>query len=80
MIEGSDEENEDLLTINSKRTGDVVGTHIIKYHSAIDNLELKHEATSRAGFVQGALVAAEWITKRKGFYTMQDLLLTQSQH
>src|SRR4030095_4657551 len=69
LLADDKEGNGNLLTINSKRTGDVVGTHIIKYHSKIDNLELKHEAASRAGFVQGALVAAEWITKRKGFFT-----------
>ncbi len=56
------------------RMGDIVGTHIIKYVSEIDQLELRHEAHSRAGFVQGALVAASWIAGKKGFYTMQDLL------
>ena len=62
------------LKIHSMRMGDVVGTHIIKYASKIDQLELRHEAHSRVGFVQGALVAASWILGKKGFYTMQDLL------
>ncbi len=62
------------LKINSMRMGDIVGTHIIKYVSEIDQLELRHEAHSWAGFVQGALVAASWIAGKKGFYTMQDLL------
>jgi len=65
------------LLIHSKRIGEVVGTHIITYASAIDKLELKHEAHSRVGFVQGALVAAEWISGKKGFYTMQDLLQSE---
>ena len=66
------------LVIKSARLDNVVGTHIVTYQSAIDKLELKHEASSRAGFVQGALVAAEWIVGKKGFYTMQDLLGKES--
>lgn len=62
------------LKINSMRMGDIVGTHIIKYVSNIDQLELRHEAYSRAGFVQGALVAASFISGRKGFFTMKDML------
>jgi|SRR5688572_4226086 len=70
--------NSEDLVIKSARLDNVVGTHIITYQSAIDKLELKHEAASRAGFVQGALVAAEWIVGKKGFYTMQDLLGKES--
>ncbi len=66
------------LKIYSNRLTDVVGTHVIKYVSESDQLELRHEAFSRAGFVQGALVAAAWISGKKGFYTMQDLLHTDS--
>lgn len=62
------------LKIHSMRMGDVVGTHIIRYSSKVDQLELRHEAHTREGFVQGALVAAEWLLSHKGFFTMQDLL------
>ena len=71
MHENNPDEN---LNIHSRRLGDTVGTHIIKYISKVDQLELHHQAHSRAGFVQGALVAAEWIQGKKGFFTMQDLL------
>ena len=70
----SDIQQDNLLAIHSSRTGDVTGIHTIRYTSDVDILELKHEAKNRSGFVQGALLAAEWITKQKGFYTMQDLL------
>ncbi|HHM21785.1 MAG TPA: 4-hydroxy-tetrahydrodipicolinate reductase [Bacteroidetes bacterium] len=62
------------LTICSKREGDVVGTHLVKWSSAIDRLEIKHTAHSREGFATGALMAAEWISGRQGCFGMEDLL------
>lgn len=70
------EDNLDSLTlpINAIREPDVPGTHTINYSSEIDTITISHEAHSRQGFAQGAVVAAEWIFERKGVYTMRDLL------
>ncbi|WP_046245139.1 4-hydroxy-tetrahydrodipicolinate reductase [Hymenobacter terrenus] len=62
------------LAILSERTGDAVGTHIVTYSSAVDTLELKHEAHSREGFALGALLAAEWLPSRTGVFGMKELL------
>lgn len=62
------------LTINSMRLGEVIGTHIVKYRSGVDQLELRHEAFNRTGFAEGAIIAAEWLLGKKGCFTMQDLL------
>ncbi|MBL0341751.1 MAG: 4-hydroxy-tetrahydrodipicolinate reductase [Bacteroidetes bacterium] len=62
------------LTINSMRLGEVIGTHIVKYRSNVDKLELRHEAYNRTGFAEGAIIAAEWLMNKKGCFTMQDLL------
>ena len=62
------------LTIHSMRLGEVIGTHIVKYKSNADKLELRHEAYNRTGFAEGAVVAAEWLAGKKGFFTMQNLL------
>jgi len=62
------------LTIHSMRLGEVVGTHIVKYKSKADKLELRHEAYNREGFAEGAVIAAEWIKDKKGFYTMKEFL------
>ncbi|WP_045690380.1 4-hydroxy-tetrahydrodipicolinate reductase [Hymenobacter sp. AT01-02] len=62
------------LAILSEREGAVVGTHIVTYSSAADDIELKHEAHTRDGFVQGALLAAEWLPGRQGVFGMKDLL------
>jgi 4-hydroxy-tetrahydrodipicolinate reductase len=62
------------LAVLSERIGDVVGTHIVSYNSTVDTLELKHEAHSREGFAQGALLAAEWLPARRGVFGMKELL------
>jgi 4-hydroxy-tetrahydrodipicolinate reductase len=69
----SDKENE--LVIISERTDPAPGTHIINYHSDIDDICIIHTAHSRKGFATGAVLAAEFLgKKRKGVYTMKDVL------
>lgn len=60
--------------ITSRREGEITGTHIIRYESDIDIIELKHQAKNRRGFALGAILAAEWITGKKGFYEIRDML------
>ncbi|MGI4874658.1 MAG: 4-hydroxy-tetrahydrodipicolinate reductase [Janthinobacterium lividum] len=62
------------LAVLSERRGTVVGTHEVRYTSAADTIELRHEAHSRAGFAEGALLAAEWLLGRHGVFGMQELL------
>ena len=62
------------LAVISERAGETVGTHIVTYTSAVDTLELKHEAHSREGFALGALLAAEWLPGRQGVFGMKELL------
>lgn len=62
------------LAISHERIGQVPGTHEISYNSDIDQLSLRHEAKSRKGFASGAVLAAEWLIGKKGFYNMKDVL------
>ena len=64
----------DAVNIESVRTENVPGTHIIEYNSDIDNISITHQAHNRNGFAQGALLAAEWIINKKGCYSMSDVL------
>lgn len=66
--------NEDTLSIHSIREPDVPGTHIIKYTSAQDVIEIKHTAINREGFATGAIMAAKWLIGKKGVYGMNDVL------
>ncbi len=64
--------NEQLL-IESHRIENVPGTHTVVYSSEVDEIEIKHTAHSRAGFALGALVAAEWLQNKQGFYNIADV-------
>jgi 4-hydroxy-tetrahydrodipicolinate reductase len=62
------------LQIRSEREGEVPGTHIVRYQSEVDTIEITHTAHSRKGFANGAVVAAEWLIGRVGVFGMDDLL------
>ena len=62
------------LVIRSFREGEAPGTHIVKYKSPIDDIEIKHTAHSREGFALGAVLVAEWVPGRKGILSMDDFL------
>lgn len=62
------------LGILSVREGDVAGIHEVKYESEADTLVLRHEAKSRRGFAEGAVLAAEFAVRHKGVLSMDDLL------
>lgn len=61
------------LLIKSYRVENVPGTHSVLYSSEVDDIEIKHTAHSRAGFALGAVVAAEWLQNKKGFYNIADI-------
>ena len=63
-----------LLPILAIRRDSVPGTHIVKYSSEIDDIEIIHTAHNRKGFALGAVLAAEYIHDKKGVFSMRDLL------
>ncbi len=67
-------DNADELEIISERIDPAPGTHKIKYHSAIDDIEIIHTAHNRQGFAGGAVLAAEFIVGKKGIYNMKQVL------
>jgi 4-hydroxy-tetrahydrodipicolinate reductase len=62
------------LPISAIREENVPGTHLISYTSEIDTLTIEHQAHNRKGFALGAVIAAEFIHKKQGVYTMSDIL------
>ncbi len=62
------------LHVTSSRLGGVVGKHDVSLDSPFDKLVFSHEAKSRRGFAFGAVRAAEWLSGRKGLFTLDDLL------
>jgi len=72
--EWSLDQNGNTLPIKAIREPDVPGTHTIKYDSDQDVIQIKHIAKNRKGFALGAVLAAEFISAKKGIYTMKDVL------
>ena len=62
------------ININSERLNKTVGIHNIKYESNIDEIIITHISKNRDGFALGAILAAEWIVGKTGFFTMKDVL------
>jgi len=67
-------ENSNELVIKSERIDPAPGTHIVKYSSEVDDIEIIHTAHTRIGFASGAVLAAEFAFEKKGIFTMKDVL------
>jgi 4-hydroxy-tetrahydrodipicolinate reductase len=65
---------EKSIPVRSIREGTIPGTHTVTWDSEIDSLSLKHEARNRKGFALGAVISAEFIYRKKGIFTMKDVL------
>ena len=62
------------LSIISERIDPAPGTHHVKYSSAIDDIEIIHTAHNRTGFALGAVLAAEFLKDKTGFFGMKEVL------
>lgn len=67
-------ETKENLLIKAFREENVPGTHKVKYFSEIDEISVEHIAYSRKGFALGAVLAAEWVKNKKGYFEMKDML------
>jgi 4-hydroxy-tetrahydrodipicolinate reductase len=62
------------IKIKHKREGKVPGTHIVKYKSQLESIEIKHTAHDRKVFAQGVIEVAGWVTNQKGILTIKDYI------
>lgn len=63
------------IGIHSIRMGNVVGEHEVIITTGTETLTIKHEASTRALFADGAIAAAAFlVNKGPGLYTMTDLI------
>ncbi|MBP5488649.1 MAG: 4-hydroxy-tetrahydrodipicolinate reductase [Bacteroidales bacterium] len=61
--------------ITSVREGEVPGIHIVKFKSEVDKIKVCHEAFSRQGLAEGAVVAALMTEKVTGVHEFKEILL-----
>lgn len=62
------------LLITAKREPYVPGTHVVTYSAEADEIQLIHQAHTRRGFAEGAVMAARWLVGRRGVFEMKDML------
>lgn len=64
----------DVGDIVATRAGNIPGTHRVGFDGPADQILLEHTARSREGFALGAIMAAEWIVGKTGFYEFTDVM------
>ncbi|MGI9055506.1 MAG: 4-hydroxy-tetrahydrodipicolinate reductase, partial [Pyrinomonadaceae bacterium] len=62
------------FSVSATRAGRIPGTHRVGFDGNADQIRLEHFARSREGFATGAILAANWIVGRKGFYEFTDVM------
>lgn len=62
------------FSVSATRAGNIPGTHRVGFDGPADQILLEHTARSREGFAAGAILAAEWIIGRKGFYEFSEIM------
>jgi len=62
------------IDMSSTRAGAIPGIHTVGFDGPSDTIELTHTARDRRGFASGALLAAQWIQGKRGWFSMTDVL------
>ncbi len=62
------------FSVSSTRAGRIPGTHRVGFDGVADQIVLEHFARSREGFASGAILAAEWIAGKKGFWEFTEVM------
>jgi 4-hydroxy-tetrahydrodipicolinate reductase len=66
------------VDVSSTRAGHIPGVHTVGFDGPAESITLSHTARDRTAFARGALVAAQWIQGRQGWFTMHDVLGVRS--
>ncbi len=62
------------IDVSSSRVGFVPGTHTVGFDGPAETVTLTHAARDRSAFARGALIAAQWVHGKHGWFTMRDVL------
>ena len=62
--------------IVASRVGAEFGLHTLFFDSPDDLIEISHRARGREGFARGAVVAAEMLRGKKGFFRFDELVMS----
>jgi len=62
------------FSVSATRAGHIPGTHRVGFDGAADQILLEHSARVREGFASGALLAAEWVVGKRGFWEFTEVI------
>ncbi len=62
------------FSVSATRAGNIPGTHRVGFDGNADQILLEHFARSREGFASGAILAAEWVAGKKGFWEFTEVM------
>ena len=63
------------INVVAHRIGNEPGTHVVRYQSDSDLIEITHRAFNRAIFAQGAVRAARWLVTHRGIHTFKEIFM-----
>lgn len=63
-----------VCPIESRRIGEVPGTHELTLEGSCDKITITHEAYSRKGFAEGAVIAAQMTEDVNGVHEFKELI------
>ncbi len=65
---------DDSINIESRREGEVLGDHLVRFASATEAIEIAHSVSDRRVFAEGAVAAARWLVDQPpGLYGIADI-------
>jgi 4-hydroxy-tetrahydrodipicolinate reductase len=62
------------IDVSSTRVGHNPGVHVVGFDGPSESITLSHTARDRGAFARGALLAAQWVQGKRGWYSMRDVL------
>ncbi|MGB3187616.1 MAG: dihydrodipicolinate reductase C-terminal domain-containing protein [Ornithinimicrobium sp.] len=62
----------DSIAVSSLRMGTVIGRHEVRFENDTEAIVLTHQTHSRQVYATSALLAASWISGRRGVFTTDD--------
>ncbi|NNE68675.1 MAG: 4-hydroxy-tetrahydrodipicolinate reductase [Pyrinomonadaceae bacterium] len=68
------ESYKDEFSVSSTRAGNIPGTHRVGFDGTADQVLLEHTARSREGFAAGAVMSAEWVKGKQGFWEFTEVI------
>ena len=66
------------IDMSSTRAGHIPGTHTAGFDGPSETIAFTHTVRDRAVFARGALVAAQWLVGKRGWFSIRDLLKAEN--